>query len=142
MFRILVPVDGSETSTRVVEFLLRKLDLYKEQAEIHLLNVQPALHYGFSSFVSREQVARFHHEQGIEALAGARAKLDAVRVPYQFHIGVGDDPAQVIAHYVRDKRCDQVLMGTRGLGALAGMLLGSVATKVIHLVEVPVLLVK
>jgi nucleotide-binding universal stress UspA family protein len=33
-------------------------------------------------------------------------------------------------------------MGTRGLGHVAGMLLGSVTTKVIHLTEVPVLLVK
>jgi nucleotide-binding universal stress UspA family protein len=35
-----------------------------------------------------------------------------------------------------------VVMGTRGLGAVTGMLLGSVATKVIHLSDVPVLLVK
>jgi nucleotide-binding universal stress UspA family protein len=33
-------------------------------------------------------------------------------------------------------------MGTRGLGSFAGMLLGSVATRVIHEVSVPVLLVK
>ena len=33
-------------------------------------------------------------------------------------------------------------MGTRGHGAVANMLIGSVATKVLHLVEVPVLLVK
>ena len=33
-------------------------------------------------------------------------------------------------------------MGTRGLGSVAGMLLGSVVTKVLHLTEVPVLLVK
>jgi nucleotide-binding universal stress UspA family protein len=33
-------------------------------------------------------------------------------------------------------------MGTRGLGALGNVLIGSVATKVIHLAHVPVLLVK
>ncbi|MCE9642399.1 MAG: universal stress protein, partial [Betaproteobacteria bacterium] len=36
----------------------------------------------------------------------------------------------------------QIVMGTRGAGAVANMVLGSVATKVLHLVEVPVLLVK
>jgi nucleotide-binding universal stress UspA family protein len=33
-------------------------------------------------------------------------------------------------------------MGTRGLGAVTGMVLGSVATKVIHLANAPVTLVK
>ena len=32
-------------------------------------------------------------------------------------------------------------MGTRGLGSISGLLLGSVATKVLHLVKVPVTLV-
>jgi nucleotide-binding universal stress UspA family protein len=43
--------------------------------------------------------------------------------------------------------CDQIIMGTRGLGAggvaaISGLLLGSIATKVLHLVDVPVTLVK
>jgi len=33
-------------------------------------------------------------------------------------------------------------MGTRGMGAVAGLALGSVATKVLHLAVVPVTLVK
>ena len=33
-------------------------------------------------------------------------------------------------------------MGTRGMGAMGNLILGSVATKVIHLVDVPVTLVK
>jgi nucleotide-binding universal stress UspA family protein len=35
-----------------------------------------------------------------------------------------------------------VVMGTRGLGSVHSMVLGSVATKVLHQVEVPVTLVK
>ncbi len=33
-------------------------------------------------------------------------------------------------------------MGTRGMGSIANMLLGSVASKVLHLADAPVLLVK
>ncbi len=33
-------------------------------------------------------------------------------------------------------------MGTRGAGSIANMLLGSVTTKVLHVADVPVLLVK
>ena len=38
--------------------------------------------------------------------------------------------------------CELVVMGTRGRGAIHNMVLGSVATKVLHLVAVPVTLVK
>jgi nucleotide-binding universal stress UspA family protein len=48
----------------------------------------------------------------------------------------------MIARFARERGCDQILMGTRGLGAIGSLLLGSVATKVIHLADVPVLLVK
>jgi nucleotide-binding universal stress UspA family protein len=48
----------------------------------------------------------------------------------------------MIAQYAKEKGCDQIVMGTRGLGTVQGLLLGSVATKVIHLANVPVMLVK
>lgn len=142
MYRILLPVDGSEASLRAVDHVLKKADLFKEPTEIHLLNVQLALRQGVTAFVSKRQIEGYHHDEGIKELASARAKLDAAQLPYQFHIGVGGEPAQVIARYARDKKCDQVVMGTRGLGSVAGVLLGSVTTKVIHLLDVPILLVK
>jgi nucleotide-binding universal stress UspA family protein len=60
---------------------------------------------------------------------------------YQRHIHVGQ-PAQVIAHQAQELQVDLVLMGSHGRGAVSGALLGSVATKVLHLCERPVLLVK
>lgn len=60
---------------------------------------------------------------------------------YVFHIGVGD-AADTIVKYAQEKGCSQIVMGSRGLGAVSGLILGSVATKVIHLTDIPVLLVK
>jgi nucleotide-binding universal stress UspA family protein len=42
----------------------------------------------------------------------------------------------------REKSIDHIVMGARGLGSIQGLLLGSVATKVIHLAEVPITLIK
>ncbi len=141
MLTLLVPVDGSESAMRAVYHLIRKSGWYREPVEIHLLNVQYPLHGDVRMFVSDEQVRNFHHDEGLKALEPARKALDEAKVPYILHIGVGD-PAEVIAEYAREKGCDQIFMGTRGLGRIAGMLMGSVATKVIHLTNVPVLLVK
>lgn len=141
MIRLLVPVDGSEYSNRAVEELIKRLAWYRERPEIHLLNVQFPLHGDVKMFIESDEIRRFHHDQGVKALQNARDKLQAAGVSYVFHVGVGE-PAQAIARYADEKQCDQIFMGTRGLGTIAGLLLGSVATKVIHLTKVPVLLVK
>ena len=50
--------------------------------------------------------------------------------------------AETIARTALGQNCDGIVMGTRGLGAAAGALLGSVASQVVHLADVPVTLVK
>ena len=139
MLRVLIPIDGSENSLRAVRFVIRKAPLYKEPLEIHLLNVQ----HPFPGTIRgvHEQAERYHHDEGTKALADARKALDAAGLKYVYHISVGE-AAEVIAHFVKDKNIEQVVMGTRGAGSVANMLLGSVVTKVLHVAQVPVLLVK
>jgi nucleotide-binding universal stress UspA family protein len=52
--------------------------------------------------------------------------------------------AQLERYYkhARDKRCELIYIGTRGMSALGKALVGSTATKVLHISDVPVLLVK
>ena len=143
MVKLLVAVDGSEPSSRAVDFVLKSRDLYKDPVEIHLINVQPSLPFGsrVSSVVGHDKIAQYHRDEGMAALKGAMHTLDSAGAHYSHHICVGE-PAEVLVEYVREHACDQIVMGTRGLGATTSLLLGSVATKVIHLSPVPVLLVK
>jgi nucleotide-binding universal stress UspA family protein len=138
---VLVLVDGSENSTRAVEIVLKQIK-DGQPIDIHVLNVQPPILSGnVRLFVSQEMIDNYHQEEGEKALRSARALLDEASIPYSSHMEVGHI-AETIAKFVKEKRCDQIVMGTRGLGAVSGLLLGSVATKVLHLVEVPVTLVK
>ena len=57
------------------------------------------------------------------------------------HLVIGD-PATAIVKLARRLNCDLIVMGTRGMGKVAGLVLGSVATKVVHLADAPVTLVK
>ena len=139
MLKVLVPIDGSTNCLRGVQYVIEQSTLYKEPVEIHLLNVQrpfPGTVRGV-----REEADKFHHDEGIKALAAARKLLDAAGLQYAYHINVGE-AAESIARLVKEKKLDQVVMCTRGMGAVANLMLGSVAAKVLHLIEVPLTLVK
>jgi len=139
---LLLPMDGSECAGRAIDFVIRNAGAYREPVELHLLTVHAPIPYQNAvATLGKDKVSKYYHDEGIETLKPARAKLDAAKVAYQFHIGVGE-PADVIAQYAKEKNADQIVMGTHGRGQIGTALLGSVASKVIHRAPVPVLLVK
>jgi len=141
MQKILLAVDGSDSALRAVEHVARRASTAKEDYEILLVHVQYPLHGSVSTFIDAGQVKQYHHDEGMKALAGAREKLDASGAQYSYHLFVGD-PAEVVARYAREQGCHEIVIGTRGLTGIGSLLMGSVATKVIHLADMPVLLVK
>ena len=142
MMKILVATDGSVNANRVVEFLAKNAGWYKGPLEVHLLSVQlPLVGVNVKLFLSQEALNDYYRAEGEAALAPAKTRLAAAGITVVPHIGVGD-PAEVIVQYAESKGCDQIVMGTRGLGGVKGALLGSVASEVLHLTDRPVLLVK
>jgi nucleotide-binding universal stress UspA family protein len=67
--------------------------------------------------------------------------LRQARVRCETHVVYGNAP-QAIIRTARRLNCDSIVMGTRGLGAIGNVFLGSVASKVIHLSPVPVTLIR
>ncbi len=141
MLKILVPVDGSDNSNKSVSDFIRLLGWYKETPEIHLLNVQLPLHGGVSCFIDRENIKQYHQEEGFKSLQSARDLFEQAGIVCQPHILVGD-PAEMIVHCAAEKKCDQIAIGPRGLGGVKGLLMGSVANKLMQLSPLPVLLIK
>lgn len=138
--KVLVPVDGSENSLRAVRHVI-KLVRDREPPDIHLVNVQPPVSGDVTTFVGSSAVKNWHREEGEKALAAAKAELDRAGVPYHVHILVGS-PGEVVAEFSKELGVDKIIMGTRGLGKAAGLILGSVANDVIRHADVPVTLVK
>lgn len=137
---ILVPFDGSANAERALNHaiaLAKSLQSY----EIHLLNVQPSVGGGVSSFVGKGEIQNWHREEAEKALAGGKRLLDAAGLTYTTHIGVGI-PGDVIAAFAKKLGCGQIIMGTRGHGSALGLLLGSVAQHVTSHAEMPVTLIK
>jgi len=135
---VLVPVDGSEASLRALEYACRKYGKTRGVSLI-VLNVQPPM--PSSRYVSREAIADHHKRMSDAALKPARALIRKLGLNARFHYEVGD-PAEVITRFAKRTRCGEIVMGTRGLGRISGLVLGSVAMKVVYLATIPVTLVK
>lgn len=142
MICILLAVDGSEHAQRAAAHVIALARMSREPITLHVLNVQPSVTFAdIKKHVSHEVLDRYYREEGERAMQATRALLDASAVAHSYHVAVGP-AAETIVAYAREHRCEQIVMGTRGLGAMSGLLLGSVASKVLHLAEVPVTLVK
>lgn len=142
MMKILIPIDGSENALRALRQVVDSRDWYREQPELHLLNVQlPVASGAVKMFISAEQLRDYYEDEGQKVLQAARAVIQPTGLPFHARVAVGDIAATLV-QYGRDNGCGMIVMGTRGMGALGNMLLGSVATKVIHLTSLPVMLIK
>jgi nucleotide-binding universal stress UspA family protein len=137
--KILVAVDGSKPSLKAVQLLIDHCDWYRQPPEVELLAVHlPVPRVGH---LNKAQLERYYQEEGEGMLRAAKKKLDAAGIPYQARVLVGSVAETVVKH-ARDKRCELIYIGTRGMSALGKALVGSTATKVLHISDVPVLLVK
>jgi nucleotide-binding universal stress UspA family protein len=135
--RLLVPIDGSPHS-------LRALDLAIETAaadpkiQLIVLNVQTPMPP--SLFVTRSMIAEHQAAGGKAALPKALQKLHRHAMKAETMVGVGE-PGETIAKVARRKHCGEIVLGSRGLGSVKGLILGSVTTKAIHATHVPVTVV-
>lgn len=145
MLKLLLPIDGSETALRAVQYLIGRAAQSKEPVEVLLLNVQPALPErrggGADGPLEAHNLEDPLRKEGDKALAPARKLLEAASIKYQHHVEFGE-AVQLINHYARIYHCNEIIMGTRGTSSILNLVLGSVTTKVLHVASIPVVLVK
>ena len=68
----------------------------------------------------KDEIKAFHHEEGLKAMKPARERLDRAGITYTLHIGVGN-AAPVIAHYRKEKQCQQIFMSEHAGGSANGL---------------------
>jgi nucleotide-binding universal stress UspA family protein len=137
--KFLVPVDGSAASQRALHHALSLGRLFP-QAEIVLLNVQNRESLGLSDIDAQDADA-LAAGASQKVLRKATADCQAAKVTVETRAELGPI-SETIIRVAREVAADQVVMGTRGLGRLRGLVLGSVATCVVQQADVPVTLVK
>ena len=146
---ILVAVDGSESALDAVAYADDLAD--KCGASLTLLHVTRP-HSVLGSRESLKDLERIEHREitsedllqaeAEQVLAKAAAKVSCLpqsRVERIIRIG---DATENVVDCAKDHGVDLIVMGSRGLGNLGGLLLGSVSHKVMQVAHCPCLVVR
>jgi nucleotide-binding universal stress UspA family protein len=137
MFKTIIwATDGSHEAERA---LPSALDLARE-GDAKLLVVHANERFGGRA----GGVPRLADED--EIVSALRAKVHELvesGVDAEFRVihGTDRDPGDLVAKVARESAADVIVVGTRGHGRLAGMLLGSVTQRLLHVAPCPVLAV-
>jgi len=140
---ILIPVDGSPASLRAVDFAIERHARNGTNALV-LLHVQPIGSInpaGLSEAMPADWLHEATSQASAQALKDAIGKCEGASVAFKALARSGQT-ADTIVQVAQEEDVGHIVMGTRGLGGVQGLLLGSVATQVIHLAEVPITLIK
>ena len=132
--RVVVGVDGSTGSRKALEYAFDHASRHGDEVTaIH------AWRNATRDFSSRGLVGEIEAAEGIlaEALAGFAAQYPDVKVSPE---AVPIAPSRVLADASHSAAL--VVVGSRGLGAFAGLLLGSVSQSVLHHAQCPVAVVR
>lgn len=145
MMRILVATDGSPHAKRAAE-LAARLARELRTAEIVLVNAGhiPALALGgpgADMMVDYAVLEEGFEKAGRAILEESKAVFHGVDVPVTTQYRRGEPSREILAA-AAEAKANFIVMGSRGLGQIGGLILGSVSERVLHGAHIPVLIVR
>jgi len=132
MRSILVPIDGSPHSLKGLAHVAERRAA-GEKFDVDVVVVEAVEMY---SDIPKKL------PRGKDILANPEAEELIKSLNAKTRVLTGPDPAELICDHAKANGSSSIVMGTRGLGKVKALVLGSVSNKVVQLAEVPVTLVK
>lgn len=139
--KIVLAVDGSDYSRRMLAWLAAHPALLGGQKELTLLTVTPELPPHVRRYLSEDQLRQYPLDEAEKVFAPLREFARQQGWTLREHRALGQ-AATRIAEFVGAERADLLVMGSHGHGAFAGAVLGSVTTRVMAHSQVPVLVIR
>lgn len=141
--KILVATDGSLPAIHAVKYavdLLRSLASTSNSITLISVHDDVGLRHA-KSFVGKDAVADYLRELSEKELKPARKLLDSAGVKHDMEVRTGH-VAHEIVRCAKAGKFDLIALGAKGRSAIADLLLGSVAQRVLAMADMPVVLVK
>lgn len=139
--KILIAVDGSAYTTRVLDFVAAHRELLGATGSATLLTSVPAIPPHATHFVDHE-VLRSYYDEEAEAVLGPAREAMALAGLAAGSVACRGPAPVAIADYATSGGFDLVVMGSHGRSALSNVVLGSVVTGVLAHCRIPVLIVR
>ena len=141
--KILVATDGSKPALQAVKYaskLVRQLDSATHSITLISVHDDAGLRHA-QAFVGREAVTDYLRELSQKELKPAQKVLDAAGIKHDMVIRTGHI-AQEIVQFAKAGKFDLIVLGHKGRSAIADLLIGSVAQRVLASADTPVLLTR
>ena len=139
--KILLPVDGSPYTKRMLAWLATHEEWLSGQHEFTVLTVVPLIPPHAASMFPPEQL-KSYYEDTAEGIFKPIRKFTAKHDLRTAYVGKTGHAPDVIAKLADKGKFDLIIMGSHGHSNLMNLVTGSVATKVLASCKVPVLLVR
>lgn len=139
--KILLAVDGSAYTKKMLTYMVNHADVFGAHNDVTLLTVQPTIPARARAALGKSVVDEYQQDEAQKVLAPVVKFLRRHGIDASTAWKVGS-PGEQIAQFAEAGKFDLILMGSHGHGALGGLVMGSVATKVLASSSVPVLLVR
>jgi nucleotide-binding universal stress UspA family protein len=138
--KVLLPVDGSVYTKRMLGWLAAHAELLDAQTDYTVLTVVPELPH-HAGFFELGDLKGYYESRAEEVLKPVRAFVaqKTWRAKFEHRIGPA---AESIASVATTGEFDLIVLGSHGHSALANLALGSVATGVLARCKTPVLLIR
>lgn len=140
MEKVVLAVDGSAHSLRAAEYVVKLLRGAPER-KLHVVHVEEAVPMRSHAYMSQEEIDKLYREEAKKRCANVLDFLKGQGITYEWHLVVGE-PAEQIVRTATTVGAGALIVGSRGLGAVSGLVLGSVTSKVVHDAPMPVTVVK
>lgn len=139
--QILVPVDLNEKGFSDKALKAAVWHAKQSNAQLHLLNVLPGIHMSMiATYFPKDAVQKMKKDVEVQLRSFADKLVDAELV-YHVHIAEGK-PYTTIIEYAEKLGADLIVMPSHKRSKIDNVVLGSVATKVVHNSPVNVLVIK
>jgi nucleotide-binding universal stress UspA family protein len=139
--KILVAADGSPYTKRMLAYLAAHDELLGPKHEYTVVHSVLAVPPRAVHFVGSSVVAKYYEEEDEAVFAPIRKFFEQQGIEAKF-VRTISNAGESIAKLAEEGRFDLLVMGSRGHGELANLVLGSVATKVLAKCSTPVLLIR
>jgi nucleotide-binding universal stress UspA family protein len=138
--KVLVAVDGSDYTRRIIDFLTSNLDIMHQPAEFTVLHAVQKMSQHAVAVLDRSMVKRYYQEEANRIFRPLRRRFKAFGMEANFVYKVGN-AAEVISGEAESGKFDILIMGAQGAHPLKRLVMGSVVSRVMAECKVPVLLV-